>query len=111
MKTYILKRKQRTIFNVHLAVALARMYPDYQCKIIPIVWGATGLITESLVDNMKELRFSDAKYKRNHNENATKGVNWFDAGHEVSYRYDVMSVLVHRPRNLILCSYFVIRSS
>ena len=52
--------KTKNDLYVQLAVALAPMYPDCQYKIIPIVLGATGLITASLVDNMKELKFGDA---------------------------------------------------
>ena len=57
------QEKTKNDLYVQLGVALARMYPDYQYKMRPIVLGATGLITASLVDNMKELMFSDANIK------------------------------------------------
>ena len=57
------QEKTKNDIYVQLAVALKRMYPDYQYKIVPIVLGATGLITTSLVKNMKELKFSDTSIK------------------------------------------------
>ena len=48
---------------VQLADALARMHPNYQYEIVPIVLGATGLVTESLVINLKELKFTDKSIK------------------------------------------------
>ena len=42
-----------------LAVALKRLYPEYNFSIIPVVLGATGLITNSLLHNLKEAGFKD----------------------------------------------------
>ena len=39
------------------SVALKRLYPKYSFSIIPIVLGATGLVTNSLVNYLKELGF------------------------------------------------------
>ena len=49
------QEKTKNVLYVQLAVALARMYTDHQYIIIPIVLGATILITVALVNNMKEL--------------------------------------------------------
>ena len=38
-----------------LAVALKRLYPEYTFSIIPIVLGAAGLVTNSLLQNLKTL--------------------------------------------------------
>ena len=35
-----------------LSISLHRLYPDYTYEIIPIVLGATGLITDSLVKSL-----------------------------------------------------------
>ena len=58
------QEKKKNDTYVQLAIGLARLYPDYQYKIIPIVLGATGLVTKSLVKNMKELSFDDARIKQ-----------------------------------------------
>ena len=57
------QEKRKKALYVQLAVALARMYPNYQYEIVPIVLGATGLVTESLVTNLKELKFTDKSIK------------------------------------------------
>lgn len=38
-----------------LIVGLLRLYPEYCYEIVPIVVGATGLITDSLVKNMRKI--------------------------------------------------------
>ena len=38
-------------------IGLSRIYPDYTYNIIPIVLGATGLITNTLVSNLQKLKF------------------------------------------------------
>ena len=38
-----------------LIVGLLRIYPTYSFEVVPIVVGATGLITNSLVKNMKKI--------------------------------------------------------
>ena len=38
-----------------LTVSLLRLYPEYHFEVIPIVIGATGLITNTLVTNLKML--------------------------------------------------------
>ena len=57
------QEKRKKALYVQLAVALACMYPNYQYEIVPIVLGATGLVTESLVTNLKELKFTDKSIK------------------------------------------------
>ena len=37
-----------------LIVALLRIYPTYNFEVIPIVVGATGLVTDSLVKNIEK---------------------------------------------------------
>ena len=49
---------------IPLTVALKRMYPDYSYSIIPIVLGATGLVTRSLTKNMRDIGFEGTKVKR-----------------------------------------------
>ena len=46
-----------------LAVALKRLYPEYTFSIIPIVLGATGLVTNSLLQNLKDVGFNDQECK------------------------------------------------
>ena len=57
------QEKRKKALYVQLAVALARMYPNYQYEIVSIVLGATGLVTEALVTNLKELKFTDKSIK------------------------------------------------
>ena len=38
-----------------LIVGLLRIYPTYTFEVVPIVVGATGLITDSLVTNVKKI--------------------------------------------------------
>ena len=47
-----------------LAVALKRLYPEYTYSIIPIVVGATGLVTNSLLQNVKDIGFNEQECKR-----------------------------------------------
>ena len=47
-----------------LAVALKRLYPEYTFSVIPIVVGATGLITNSLLQNLKDIGFDDQECGR-----------------------------------------------
>ena len=49
---------------IPLTVALKRMYPEYSYSIIPIVLGATGLVTKSLVKNRCDIGFEGCKAKR-----------------------------------------------
>ena len=42
---------------VALTVGLKRIYPEYTYTIVPIVLGATGLVTNSLVKNLTTLGF------------------------------------------------------
>ena len=58
------QEKKKIDTYTQLAIGLARLYPDYQYKVIPIVLGATGLITKSLVKNMCELSFDNARIKQ-----------------------------------------------
>ena len=46
---------------IPLTVALKRLYPDYSYSVIPIVLGATGLVTKSLVKNLCEMGFEEKK--------------------------------------------------
>ena len=43
-----------------LIVGLLRHYPQYKFEIVPLVVGATGLVTNSLVTNLKKLLNTDA---------------------------------------------------
>ena len=47
-----------------LAVALKRMYPEYTYSITPIVVGATGLVTNSLLQNVKDIGFNEHECRR-----------------------------------------------
>ena len=47
--------KEKKDKYVPLSVALKRIYPEYTFSIIPIVLGATGLVTNSLTYNLKEI--------------------------------------------------------
>ena len=38
-----------------LIVGLLRIYPTYKFEVVPIVVGATGLVTDSLVKNIKKV--------------------------------------------------------
>ena len=46
---------------IPLTVALKRLYPDYSYSVIPIVLGATGLVTKSLVKNLCEMGFEEKR--------------------------------------------------
>jgi hypothetical protein len=47
-----------------LTVALKRLYPDYSYSVIPIVLGATGLVTKSLKKNLCDIGFDEKKTGR-----------------------------------------------
>ena len=61
MKTNEKEKKDK---YVPLSIALKRTYPEYTFSVIPIVLGATGLVTKSLTINLKEIGFSDNEVKR-----------------------------------------------
>ena len=44
---------------VALTVGLKRIYPEYTYTVVPIVLGATGLVTNSLVQNLRTLGFNN----------------------------------------------------
>ena len=46
---------------VALTVGLKRLYPEYTYTVVPIVLGATGLVTNSLVKNLQTLGFNDGE--------------------------------------------------
>ena len=49
------QEKSKIDIYTPLVVNLSRLYPDYAYEIIPIVLGATGLITDSLTKYLKVL--------------------------------------------------------
>ena len=46
---------------IALAVGLRRIYPEYSYTVVPVVLGATGLITNSLVKNLSTLGFKETE--------------------------------------------------
>ena len=42
-----------------LTSELKRLYPEYDFDIVPIVFGATGLITSNLIKGLKQLGIED----------------------------------------------------
>ena len=42
---------------IALTVSLKRLYPEYSYSVIPVVLGATGLITKSLIKNLCNIGF------------------------------------------------------
>ena len=52
------QEKQKRDIYAQLSIGLKRMYPEYNYKVVPIVLGATGLITDSLIENLTELKFT-----------------------------------------------------
>ena len=44
-------------------VALLRLYPGYEYKVVPIVLGAMGLVTKSLADNLELLGLTTSTIK------------------------------------------------
>ena len=56
--------KEKTDKYQALAVALKRLYPEYSYSVTPIVLGATGLITDSLLHNLKEIGFDDQECQK-----------------------------------------------
>ena len=61
-----------------LTVGLHRLYPNYSYEVVPIVLGATGLITNSLVKYMTKL-FNKECVTRDNSKIAAKGLDWFYA--------------------------------
>ena len=47
-----------------LIVGLLRRYPEFKFNIVPLVVGATGLVTNSLVTNLKTLLSNEAEVER-----------------------------------------------
>ena len=47
-----------------LSVGLKRIYPPYEFTVVPIVLGATGLVTNSLVTNLTTLGFVEPRELR-----------------------------------------------
>ena len=43
---------------VALTVALKRLYPEYHYSVVPVVLGATGLVTKSLMTNLLNIGFT-----------------------------------------------------
>ena len=56
--------KEKTDKYQALAVALKRLYPEYSYSVTPIILGATGLITNSLLPNLKEIGFDDQECQK-----------------------------------------------
>ena len=54
-----LNEKLRQDRYLALSVGLKRIYPQYTYTVIPIVLGATGLVTNSLVKNLGSLGFKE----------------------------------------------------
>ena len=52
------QEKQKRDTYMELKVGLLRLYPDYEFSIIPVVLGATGLVTNSLLLNLQNIAFS-----------------------------------------------------
>ena len=46
---------------IALTVGLRRIYPEYSYTVVPVVLGATGLITNSLVKNLSTLGFKETE--------------------------------------------------
>ena len=49
---------------VPLTVSLKRLYPAYNYSVVPVVLGATGLVTKSLMKNLCDIGFADKTAKR-----------------------------------------------
>ena len=49
---------------VPLTVNLKRLYPEYSYSVVPVVLGATGLVTKSLVRNLCNIGFAEKTAKR-----------------------------------------------
>ena len=52
------QEKQKVDTYTELKVALLRLYPNYEIYIVPIVLGATGVVTTSLVTNLGTIGFN-----------------------------------------------------
>ena len=48
---------------VALTVGLKRIYPEFNYTVVPIVLGATGLVTNSLIKNLSNLGFKEYDIK------------------------------------------------
>ena len=48
---------------IALTVGLKRIYPEYSYTVVPIVLGATGLVTNSLVKNLSTLGFKEKEVR------------------------------------------------
>ena len=48
---------------IALTVGLKRIYPEYSYTVVPIVLGATGLVTNSLVNNITTLGFTEKEVR------------------------------------------------
>ena len=49
---------------VPLTVSLKRLYQEYEYSVIPVVLGATGLVTKSLMKNLCNIGFAEKTAKR-----------------------------------------------
>ena len=49
---------------VPLTVSLKRLYPEYNYSVVPVVLGATGLVTKSLMKNLCKIGFVEKTAKR-----------------------------------------------
>ena len=49
------QEKTKVDTYIPLIVGLLRLYPEYSYEVVPIVVGATGLVTDSLVKNMRKI--------------------------------------------------------
>ena len=49
---------------IPLTVSLKRLYPEYSYSVIPVVLGATGLVTKSLVKNLRNIGFAEKKARK-----------------------------------------------
>ena len=43
-------------YYLPLAAELKRLYPEYTYEVLPVIIGATGLVTKQIVDNLKKLK-------------------------------------------------------
>ena len=58
------QEKTKTDTYAPLIVGLLRHYPRYKYEVVPLVIGATGLVTDSLRNNVKKLLFDDKEVGR-----------------------------------------------
>lgn len=57
------QEKRKIDIYTPLVVNLSRLYPEYSYKIIPIVLGATGLITDSLTKSLTTLLANEKRVR------------------------------------------------